>query len=195
MITLLDIRKSCNAVLKEKYPNIPIKSQDISKGFVRPSFTTTFDEVKNSVLESQVETSLTVMIYYFPDLNIDDYYLHLDDVKFNLPLIIGNKLKVLDRYLNINEPTANIVDGIVVFEFDMLFYQDKDTFGDIVGGGNGNGSIGGGTGNVGGGSDGGNGGTTGGDGTNGGTENGTGNGQNSVKLMQELDIYLKKESE
>ena len=125
MITLLDIRKACNAVLKANYPTIPIKSQDVTKGFARPSFTTEFDEIKNSVLESQIETSLTVIVYYFPDLNINDYFLHLDEVKFNLPLIFGNKLKALDRYLNINEPVANIVDGIIVFEFDMLFYQDK----------------------------------------------------------------------
>jgi len=125
MIELLDIRKSCNTLLKTNFPTIPVKSQDIEKGFVRPSFTTIFDEVKNVTLESLIETSLKVYVYYFPELNTDDYYLHLDDVKYKLPLIFGNKLAVNDRYLDVNEPTVNVVDGIIVFEFDMFFYQDK----------------------------------------------------------------------
>lgn len=125
MIKLLDIRKACKNVLKANYPEIPIKSQDIEKGFARPSFTTEFEDIKIVTLESQIETSLNVTIYYFPDLNIDDYFLHLDDVKFNLPLIFGNKLKVLNRHLDINDPESNVVDGVVVFDFDMLFYQEK----------------------------------------------------------------------
>lgn len=125
MIELLDLRKACNAVLNATYPNIQVKSQDVEKGFERPSFTITFDDIKNVTLESLIETSLNVTIYYFPDLNIDDYYLHLDDVKFKLSLAFGNQLKVLDRYLDINEPSAMIVDGIIVFEFSMLFYQEK----------------------------------------------------------------------
>lgn len=125
MIELLDIRKACNTLLKTNFPSIPVKSQDIEKGFARPSFTTIFDDVSNVTLESIIETSLKVYVYYFPELNTDDFYLNLDDVKYKLPLIFGNKLAVNDRYLDVNEPTATVVDGIVVFEFDMLFYQDK----------------------------------------------------------------------
>lgn len=125
MIELLDIRKSCNAILNANYPNIPTKSQDVEKGFDRPSFTVAFDDVKPYILGSLIEMSMRVTIYYFPALNIDDYYLHLDDMKLGLPINFGNKLKVLDRYLDINEPNADIVDGIIVFEFSMLFYQDK----------------------------------------------------------------------
>jgi len=125
MIELLDIRKACNTLLKTNFPSIPTKSQDIEKGFARPSFTTIFDDVSNVTLESTIETSLKVYIYYFPELNTDDFYLNLDDVKYKLPLIFGNKLAVNDRYLDVNEPIANVVDGIIVFEFDMLFYQDK----------------------------------------------------------------------
>ena len=125
MIELLDIRKACNTLLKTNFPSIPVKSQDIEKGFARPSFTTIFDDVSNVTLESTIETSLKVYVHYFPELNTDDFYLHLDDMKYKLPLIFGNKLAVNDRYLDVNEPKANVVDGIVVFEFDMLFYQDK----------------------------------------------------------------------
>lgn len=127
MIELLDIRKACNDLLKANFPTIPVKSQDVEKGFARPSFTTEFDNVSNVTLDSLIETSLKVYIYYFPDLNMDDYFLHLDDVKYKLSLIFGNKLAVKDRFLDVNEPEANIVDGIIVFEFDMLFYQDKPT--------------------------------------------------------------------
>lgn len=125
MIELLDIRKACNTLLKTNFTNIPVKSQDIEKGFARPSFTTIFDDVSNVTLESTIETSLKVYVYYFPELNTDDFYLNLDDVKYKLPLIFGNKLAVKDRFLDVNEPTVNVVDGIIVFEFDMLFYQDK----------------------------------------------------------------------
>lgn len=125
MIELLDIRKACNTLLKTNFPSIPVKSQDIEKGFARPSFTTEFDQLSNVTLESLIETSLKVYVYYFPELNTDDFYLNLDDVKYKLPLIFGNKLAVNDRNLDVNEPTVNVVDGIIVFEFDMLFYQDK----------------------------------------------------------------------
>lgn len=125
MIELLDIRKACNTLLKTNFSSIPVKSQDIEKGFVRPSFTVIFDELSNVTLESLIETSLKVYVYYFPELNTDDFYLNLDDVKYKLPLIFGNKLAVKDRFLDVNEPTVNVVDGIIVFEFDMLFYQDK----------------------------------------------------------------------
>ncbi|MER1957924.1 MAG: DUF6838 family protein [Solibacillus sp.] len=125
MITLLDLRKACNSILKANYPNILVKSQDIEKGFARPSFTTMFDNVEPFTLESSIEVKLDVTIYYFPDLNMDNYFLHLDEVKFNLPIIFGNKLKVLDRYLNINDPIARIVDGIIVFEFSMLYEDEK----------------------------------------------------------------------
>lgn len=125
MIKLLDLRKACNDLLKKNYPNIPVKSQDVEKGFARPSFTTMFDNVEPSTLESSIEVKMDVTIYYFPDLNIDDYFLHLDEIKFNLPIIFGNKLKVLDRYLNINEPNVQVVDGVIVFEFTLHYYDDK----------------------------------------------------------------------
>lgn len=124
MITLLDLRTACNRLLKAHYPTIPTKSQDIEKGFARPSFTTMFDNVEPATLESSIEVKMDVTIYYFPDLKMDDYFLHLDDVKFNLPIIFGNKFKVLHRYLDVNEPVAKVVDGIIVFEFSLHYYDD-----------------------------------------------------------------------
>lgn len=127
MIELLDIRKACNATLEFAYPNVPVKSQDVEKGFARPSFTVEFDDIQAVTLESLIETSLNVMIYYFPNPKMKDYYLHLDDARYKLSLAFGNQLKVLDRYLDINEPSASIVDGIIVFEFSMLFYQQSQS--------------------------------------------------------------------
>ncbi|MEG0258466.1 MAG: hypothetical protein RR595_05760 [Lysinibacillus sp.] len=123
MITPLDIKKAANTLLKSKFHPVPIKAQDVSKGFARPSITVEIDDVKIATLDTQVETSLTVRTYYFPDFKNTDESLDMLNMQFAVAMAYGNKLNVDDRSLDVNEPEGNIVDGILVHEFDMLFYQ------------------------------------------------------------------------
>lgn len=124
MITLIDLKKAVKDVLESEYgENIPVIAQDITKGFKRPSFTTEISEPKIEQLESQIETNCTVIVYYFSDLSNTKKSLGILDMQWQLPLLFGNSLKVADRALNIIEPSSNVVDGILIFEFELLFYQ------------------------------------------------------------------------
>lgn len=123
MITFFDIKKAVNAVLLAKIPEIKVKAQDITKGFEQPSFTTEIEDAKAEELNAQIETGCTVLIYYFPDLKNNEKSIAVLDMQFRLPTAFGNKLHVKNRALNINEPSSKIVDGILIFQFDLLFYQ------------------------------------------------------------------------
>lgn len=124
MITLADIKKAVNLKLKTKFADmVPVISQDVEKGFARPSFTTEISEPKIETLESQIETSCTVKIYYFADLKNLKKSISILDMKWQLPVLFGNTLNVADRAFNIIEPSANDVDDILIFEFNLLFYQ------------------------------------------------------------------------
>lgn len=132
MITFFDIKKAVNQVLFAKIPEIEVKAQDISKGFERPSLTTEIEDAKAETLHDQIEMSCTVLIYYFPDLKDTDKSIDVLDMQFRLPIAFGNKLKVGNRALNINEPSSKIVDGILIFQFDILFYQaDESDIGNV----------------------------------------------------------------
>lgn len=127
MITFTDIKKAVNMVLDTRYADVvPVIAQDITKGFARPSFTTEINDAKVEILESQVETSCTVTVYYFSDLKNIKKSIAVLDMQWQLPLLFGDTLHVADRLLNIVEPSANVVDGILVFEFDLLFYQIRE---------------------------------------------------------------------
>lgn len=123
MITPLDIKSAVNDLLKARFPTIPLKSQDVSEGFSRPSLTVELDDIKIETLESQIETSLLVRTYYFPDNNNEDESIELLKKQFEIPLAFGNKLAVEDRFLNIIEPNCFITDRILINEFSILFYQ------------------------------------------------------------------------
>lgn len=122
MITLKDIKASINQLLKSNF-NIPVTAQDIEKGFQRPSFTVYFDDVKIETLYFQIETSLIVRIYYFTEIESVNGSIEILDMQQQLPLIFGNNLKVKDRAIHISDVDSSVVDGIFVFEFNLLFEQ------------------------------------------------------------------------
>lgn len=127
MITLVDLKIAVNDILNSKFePLIPVIAQDVEKGFQRPSFTTEITEPKIETLESQIETSCTVTIYYFSDLKDTEKSISVLDMQWQLPILFGNKLKVANRALDIIEPSSDYGDGILVFEFDVLFYQGME---------------------------------------------------------------------
>lgn len=122
MINLKDIKASINSILKSNF-KIPVKSQDIEKGFERPSFTVYFDNVKIETLHSQIETSLTVRIYYFTEVESVNGSVEILDMQYQLPILFGNNLKVKDRAIHISDVDSSVVDGVLMFEFNLLFEQ------------------------------------------------------------------------
>lgn len=127
MISFFDIKKAVNDVLLIKIPEIKVKAQDISKGFDRPSFTTVVEDAKAETLNDQIEMSCTVLIYYFPDIKNTEKSIDVLDMQFRMPIVFGNKLYVGNRALNIDEPSSKVVDGILIFQFDILFYQADES--------------------------------------------------------------------
>lgn len=125
MITLTDIKKAITSLLKTNF-SVPVISQDIEKGFARPSMTVYFDDVKIEQLESQIETFLLVQIYYFSKLDDEDASIDILEKQQSLPMLFGNNLKVKDRAIHITEPSSNLVDGILVFEFNLSFEQGTE---------------------------------------------------------------------
>lgn len=125
MITLKDIRIAIVNQLKTL--GIPVKAQDIEKGFARPSFSVFFDEVKIETLYSQIETSLIVRIYYFTKIEGAEASIEILEMQQELPILFGNNLIVKDRAIHISDIDSSEVDGVFMFEFNMLFEQAIET--------------------------------------------------------------------
>lgn len=125
MITLENIKKAIVDKLKSTF-SIPVISQDVEKGFRRPSLTVNFEDVRVEELESQFETYLLVRIYYFSKLLEINASVDILDMQLKLPLAFGNHLKVADRAIHISDVESNVVDGILVHEFSLLFEQEKE---------------------------------------------------------------------
>lgn len=127
MITFAKIKKAVNDKLKETF-NIPVNSNDIKEGFKRPSFFIEFDEPKVEGLLTQVEKSTIIRIYYFPT-NQNESSIEIIGMMDLLPNAFDMKLTVEDRQLDIFEPNFTISDGVLQFEFDLMFqdgrYEDE----------------------------------------------------------------------
>lgn len=124
MITYKQIKKAINEKLTAKFA-IEINSKDISEGFIRPSFFVDFENMSKTGLESQVERSFTVRIYFFPT-NKDSYSLEVLDVLEGLEEIFDLKLHVEDRYFNIFEGKGEVTDGVLQFEFDIQYEDGRE---------------------------------------------------------------------
>lgn len=124
MITYKQIKKAINAKLTEKFA-FEINSKDISEGFIRPSFFVDFENMSKTGLESQIERSFTVRIYFFPT-NKESYSMEILDVLEGLEEIFDLKLHVEDRYFNIFEAKGETTDGVLQFEFDIQYEEGRE---------------------------------------------------------------------
>lgn len=115
-----EIIKSINSKIKAEFPDIDIQSTDVTEGFSRPSFYVDFRDINKSRLNYDIENKkLTISILYFPTdrykyrLEVLDVIGRLEEI-FTSCTIETSKVK-----FNIIETEANIVDGILEFEFDI----------------------------------------------------------------------------
>lgn len=123
MITYKDIKIAVNHQLTKT--GIEINSSDVEEGFNRPSFFVQLDNANRAGNESQVERSLTVRIYYFPTDRYE-YAIEVLEMQETLEELFDLKLAVKDRYLNVDELTTFMNDGVLNCSFDMEFYTARN---------------------------------------------------------------------
>lgn len=124
MITYKDIKKAINSLLTKEFA-VVINSNDVKEGFIRPSFFVQLENSNRSGDESQVHKSLTVQIYYFPS-DRHKYSIEVMEVQEQLENLFDLKLKVLDRFFNIDDTNATTTDGVLSFAFDIAFYEGRE---------------------------------------------------------------------
>ena len=124
MISYKQIKKAINDKLKANF-NIEINSKDIREGFIRPSFFVEFDEMNRIGLESQIERSFTVRIYFFAS-DMDAPSIENMEVQEELENAFDLKLQVADRHFNILEARSVVSDGVLQFEFEIQYEEGRE---------------------------------------------------------------------
>lgn len=130
MITPKTIKTTVTRLLKNSFAGIDVISQNVEEGFKQPSFTVRIEDYKAEIIQESLEQSMIVRLFYFPNFSDNEYHIDLLEKQFDIARIFGNKLYVEDRALNITEPSMNVVDGILDFEFSLLFEQYDESLDD-----------------------------------------------------------------
>ena len=119
MITLVDIKKSINNVLKNNFPDVKIYSSDTKEGFNRPAFFTQIVPL-TSDYETVNYTSnrLMVAIQYFSESGTELENLKMDE---DLRKAFGMTLKVNQRSFLLQNIRSEIVDEALQFRFDLHY--------------------------------------------------------------------------
>lgn len=123
MITLTDIKKAVNRELEKT--GVEINSHDVREGFNTPSFFVQFNNVNRGGTESQVERDLIVHIYYFPTDRYE-YAIEVLEMQDTLENLFDLKLRVKDRYLNVDEFQTFLNDGVLNATFDIDFIDARN---------------------------------------------------------------------
>ena len=121
MITLVDIKKSINQVLKTNFPDIKLYADEVEEGFTRPSFfTSIIPIIFNYDTTNYSSNKLMVVINYFSENETELENLRMADA---LKKAYGMTLKVKDRYITLQEIRTDITDGVLQFKFDLNFFD------------------------------------------------------------------------
>jgi len=137
VISLKDILKAINILIKSNFPAIDIQSMDISEGFKRPSFFVDADNYRSgSMMTLYKDRNLPIRIYYFPT-SAKKNRIELIEVQEKLESIFLNSIKVNENFvIPINEVYADIVDGVLQFSFDLFTVEElineDDTTGELI---------------------------------------------------------------
>ena len=122
MLTLKQIDKAIGDLILNHFPNIEIQSTDVKEGFNRPSF---FVKLDNPIRDTRLYSSnrsMTVRINYFPKSR-KDYAIDLMDVQDELETVFNLNISIADRTITIDETRAQVIDGVLEFEFDLEFSE------------------------------------------------------------------------
>jgi hypothetical protein len=121
-ITLLELKTAVNTLIDNEYPN-KIQSKDITEGFTRPSFFIEFDNINKDTRLYYFTRNLTVKIYFFPTSR-DEYSKEILEVQEKLEELFGLNIAVKDRIFTIENTTSEIIDGVLIFEFDLSYDEN-----------------------------------------------------------------------
>jgi hypothetical protein len=131
MITLKDIIKTINTLLKANFPNVKIESSDNAEGFDRPSF---YVHVDSNGTGQQNEAVITkkvgIRIYYFPT-DEHDCSIELLEIQDGLDNLFSNGFLINgDTYINLDEDGIDytITDNVLqaLFYVNYMNYKDLD---------------------------------------------------------------------
>jgi len=128
MLTRAQIDKAVTGRLKTEFPTTPVQSSDVSEGFARPSFFVRIETNRTEHFRNSVRREMTCRIVYFPskrDIFEEEAYGVLD----RLEKLFGLNLVVEDRTLTIEGASTEIVDKVVHYDFDLVFYDDMGSSG------------------------------------------------------------------
>lgn len=121
MITLVDIKKSINQVLKINFPDIKPYAGEVKEGFIRPSFFTSIIPILfNYDTTNYSSNKLMVVINYFSENETELENLKMID---GLKKAFGMTLNVKDRYFTLRDIRTDITDGVLQFKFDLNFFD------------------------------------------------------------------------
>lgn len=123
MIKLTDIKLAINKLIYEEL-NIKITSSTVKDSFSIPAIFTSLEHINfEHVTKNLEQQNLMCVVHYFPSKNECD--LDLLNMSEKLKRIFDMKLKVKDRYLNVENVRENIVDDTLMFKFNLFYYQNK----------------------------------------------------------------------
>lgn len=121
MITLIDIKKSINQVLKINFPDIKPYAGEVKEGFTRPSFFTSIIPISfNYDTTNFTSNKLMVVINYFSKNETELENLKMID---GLKKALGMTLNVKGRYFTLRDIRTDITDGVLQFKFDLNFFD------------------------------------------------------------------------
>lgn len=124
MITLVDIKKSINQVLKANFPTIKIYSSDTKEGFTRPAFFTSIIPITLDYETTNFTSNkLMIIINYFRENGSE-----LENIKMHDKFIkaFGMNLKVNQRSFLLKNIRSEIVDEVLQFRFDLDFLDSLE---------------------------------------------------------------------
>lgn len=126
MITLQDIFKAVNALIKTKYPDIDVTDSDVKEGFKRPSFFTTVDEVSKTDYLHNFRRTMTLIVYYFPESRYS-YKIDILEKIQGLEEIFNKSISVKDRVIHlVDDIESDIVDGVLTMRVDLEYYDTNE---------------------------------------------------------------------
>lgn len=119
MIAIVDIKKAVNNVLRAKFPDIELYSDDTKKGFKRPAFFTQIVPITSNYETINYMSHRTmIVINYFSKNGTDLENLRMDE---DLRKAFGMTLKVNQRSFLLQNIRSEIVDEALQFRFDLHY--------------------------------------------------------------------------
>lgn len=121
MITLVDIKKSINAVLKTT--GYKVYGNEVKEGFIRPCFFVQFFPIGSNLLNpATTENLIMVEIVFFSKDKTDLENLKMHDLlqtKFTPVLVVGNRKILISKY------RSETNDGVLSIKFDLNYFDES----------------------------------------------------------------------